>query len=90
MGSVLIFHAKGGLAIYEYAGLRVFLLFPFQLATLVCISHLKNTNLFRYDYHRGVDIPTPNGTEVYAIDDGIVRLAGKYPNYVEPVVQVSC
>ena len=46
--------------------------------------------ILRYDFHRGVDIPTPNGTEVHAIDDGTVRIAGEQTSYEEPVVQVCC
>ena len=43
----------------------------------------------RYDFHRGVDIPIPIGTPLYAIDDGVVRIAGSDPNYSDGVVQAS-
>ena len=42
----------------------------------------------RYDFHRGIDIPTPAGTAVYAVADGVVRLAGKYDFYSDPLVQL--
>ena len=42
----------------------------------------------RYDFHRGVDIPTPEGTPVYAIDDGKVKIAGNHPAYSDMLVQV--
>lgn len=42
----------------------------------------------RYDFHRGVDIPTPEGTPVHAIDGGSVRIAGSNPHYTDLLVQV--
>ena len=42
----------------------------------------------RYDFHRGVDIPTPIGTPLVAIDDGTVRIAGSHSAYSDGVVQV--
>ncbi len=41
-----------------------------------------------YSFHRGIDIPALDGTPVYAIADGEVRLAGTYDNYSTPVVQL--
>ena len=35
-----------------------------------------------------MDIPAPLGTPVYAIDDGVVRIAGVHTSYSDPVVQV--
>jgi len=49
---------------------------------------LRASNDFIYDFHRGVDIPAPIGTPVYAIADGVVRLAGNYPYYSDTVVQI--
>ena len=44
--------------------------------------------LYRYDFHRGVDIPKPAGTPVRAIACGKVRIAGSHPAYSDGVVQV--
>ena len=43
----------------------------------------------RYDFHRGVDIPTDDGTPLHAIDDGVVKLAGYHRDYSDGVIQVS-
>ena len=45
-------------------------------------------HVYRYDFHRGVDIPIPIGTPLVAIDDGIVRIAGSHQAYSDGVVQV--
>ena len=45
--------------------------------------------VYRYDFHRGVDIPIPIGTPLVAIDDGIVRIAGSHETYSDGVVQVG-
>jgi hypothetical protein len=41
-----------------------------------------------YDFHRGIDLPAAEGTPVVAIMAGVIRLAGDYPFYSQPVVQV--
>lgn len=43
---------------------------------------------YRYDYHRGIDLQTPIGTPVYAVQDGEIRLAGTYPYYEDMLVQI--
>ncbi len=48
----------------------------------------KASEGYRYDWHRGVDIPLPFGSPVYAVADGTVRLAGDDPNYSDPLVQL--
>jgi murein DD-endopeptidase MepM/ murein hydrolase activator NlpD len=48
----------------------------------------KASEGFRYDWHRGIDIPAPCNTDVYAIADGVVRLAGDYSLYNDRVVQL--
>lgn len=42
-----------------------------------------------YDFHRGIDIPAPRGTEVHAIRAGVVRRAGNDPAYADMVVQIE-
>jgi murein DD-endopeptidase MepM/ murein hydrolase activator NlpD len=41
---------------------------------------------YRYDFHRGIDIPTPTGTPIFAIADGIVKKAGANRGYSDPVI----
>lgn len=43
---------------------------------------------YRYDFHRGIDIPTPVGTPVRAIDSGKILVAGSHKSYSDPLVQV--
>jgi len=50
---------------------------------------LKASEGYRYDFHRGIDIPADCYTEVLAIADGTVRLSGYYDGvYSDRLVQV--
>lgn len=42
-----------------------------------------------YDFHRGIDIPAPFGTEVHAMQAGVVRRAGNDPDYADMLVQIE-
>ena len=46
---------------------------------------LANEDL-RYDFHRGIDIPAPLGSPVFAIANGKVTRAGAYEAYQDPIV----
>ncbi len=50
---------------------------------------LKASDGDRYDFHRGIDLPTPVGTPIHAVQDGTVRLAGHDPKYDDPVIQIE-
>src|SRR5438034_499084 len=50
---------------------------------------LQRSNGGVYDFHRGIDIPTPIGTLVVSIAPGTVRRAGKDPKYADTVVQIE-
>lgn len=50
---------------------------------------LKSSEDARYDFHRGIDLPTPTGTPLIALDDGVIRIAGSHPSYSDPVIQVA-
>ncbi len=43
----------------------------------------KASESFRYDYHRGIDIPTPFGTPLFAVKAGTVTRAGAHPRFVD-------
>jgi murein DD-endopeptidase MepM/ murein hydrolase activator NlpD len=48
----------------------------------------KASEGYRYDYHRGLDIPTPEGTPMFAIADGLVKIAGNHSAYSDPLIQI--
>lgn len=48
----------------------------------------KASEAYRYDFHRGIDIPTPAGTPVFAIADGTVQIAGTHASYTDALVQL--
>ncbi len=50
---------------------------------------LKAGSNFRYDYHQGIDIPTPVSTTLLAVSTGTVRIAGSHPLYQDGVVQLN-
>lgn len=51
---------------------------------------LKASESFRYDWHRGVDIPTPIGTPLLcAMENCSVRISGVNENYEDPLVQLK-
>ncbi len=43
---------------------------------------------YRYDFHRGIDIPAAFGTPVFAVTGGEVRIAGNNGGYSDPLVQL--
>lgn len=48
----------------------------------------KASESYRYDFHRGVDIPSANLTPVFAIAKGVVRKSGYDPAYSDPLIQL--
>ncbi|MEM9492273.1 MAG: M23 family metallopeptidase, partial [Myxococcota bacterium] len=42
----------------------------------------------RYDFHRGIDLPVPEGTPVFAMAKGIVRIAGRHEPYRDALIQL--
>lgn len=42
----------------------------------------------RYAWHRGLDIPTPCGTPVFAIQDGLVTVAGDTTSYSSKTIRI--
>lgn len=49
----------------------------------------KASDGYRYDYHRGIDIPTAMNTPVFAISAGKVLIAGEHSAYSDPLVQLE-
>lgn len=49
---------------------------------------LKASESYRYDFHRGIDIPCPLNTPLHAIADGVIRINGSDPGYSDGVVQI--
>ena len=50
---------------------------------------LQAGNDYAYDYHQGLDIPTPISTTLVAVMTGTVRIAGSHPAYSDGVVQLD-
>jgi hypothetical protein len=50
---------------------------------------LKTSEDGRYDFHRGIDLPAPEGSPVHAIAAGTVRIAGEDPSYSDLIVQIT-
>lgn len=50
---------------------------------------LQASEDFRYDWHRGIDIPAQIGTPVYACANGKVRCAGVCSGYSDLIVQLE-
>lgn len=50
---------------------------------------LKASESYRYDWHRGVDIPAPLYTPIYAIASGTVTKAGFTNSYSDALVQLK-
>ncbi len=43
----------------------------------------KASESFRYDFHRGIDIPTDFGSPIFAVKAGLVTRAGSHPQFVD-------
>ena len=44
---------------------------------------------YRFDWHRGIDIPTPCHTPVKAVADGKIRLAGDVSGFSDTMVEIT-
>eukprot|EP00756_Hemistasia_phaeocysticola_P064287 Hpha_TRINITY_DN7671_c0_g1::TRINITY_DN7671_c0_g1_i1::g.19270::m.19270 len=49
----------------------------------------KNSESYRFDYHRGMDIPCNLGDPIFAIANGTVRINGSHSAYSDGVVQIT-
>lgn len=59
----------------------------FPIASTFGPRQLPSDN-YRYDFHRGLDIGTATGTPIFAITDGVVRIAGEHASYSDPLIQL--
>lgn len=50
---------------------------------------LRGSQGFAYDYHRGIDVKADEGTPIYAIASGTIRIAGDHPAYSDMIVQLK-
>jgi murein DD-endopeptidase MepM/ murein hydrolase activator NlpD len=50
---------------------------------------LRGSKFDTYDFHRGVDIPVPPGSPIYAVAAGKVTRAGDDPAYTDRIVQIE-
>ncbi len=50
---------------------------------------LQASQSYRYDYHQGLDLPTPINTTLVAVTTGTVRIAGSSPLYSDGIVQIT-
>jgi len=49
----------------------------------------KASENFRYDFHQGLDLPTPISTTLIAVTTSTVKIAGYSPNYADGIVQLD-
>jgi len=49
----------------------------------------KASENFRYDFHRGIDIPTPFGTPIFAVKAGLITRAGSNSQFIDMGVTIQ-